>query len=82
MILFGSKRKMWTSSVYLTDSLGYLPGVFNFDAHSYIIITKLYIALAHLEYLLTICNILSIVPLILSILTDVKGLNKKWKKRA
>ena len=87
-VLFGPKRKpdpskyiIWNFSVHLTDYSYYLHGSFNFDSHSSIIIAKQHIALTHWEYILTVCNIFSIVSPILSILTDVKVSNKKRKQR-
>ena len=72
---------MWTDSVHLTESSYYLHGFFSFDSRSDIIIAKKFIVLAHWEYLLRFYNTLSIVPLILFTLTDVKVLTKKRKDR-
>ena len=78
-MLFGPKRKpgpskyiIWTDSVRLTDSSYYLHDPLNFDSYSEIIITK-----KHCGHILTVCNTFSIIPSILSTLTDVKGSNKK-----
>ena len=73
---YPSKCILWTDSVHLTDSSCYLHSPFNFYSHSDVIIAKQHIALKYWEYILTVCHIFSIVPPILSTLTDVKGSNK------
>ena len=86
-ILLGPKRKpdpdkyiLWTDSIHLTDTSCYLHGHFNFEPHSDIISTKQHVALTYWEYLLTICNKLSVVSPILSTLTKVKVARNKRKK--
>ena len=83
-MLFGLKRKpgpskytIWTDSVHLTDSSCYLHDQLNFDSYSEITITKKHIVLTQCGHILTVCNTFSIIPSILSTLTDVKGSNKK-----
>ena len=86
-ILLGPKRKpdpskyiLWTDSIHLTEISCYLHEPFNFESHSDIISSKQHVALTHWEYLLTICNKLSVVSPILSTLTQAKVARKKRKK--
>ena len=86
-ILFRQKRIpdpnkyiLWTDSIHLTDTSCYLHGPFNFEPYSDNIPAKKHVALTHWEYLLTICNKLSVVSPILSTLTQAKVARKKRKK--
>ena len=86
-ILLGPKHKpdpskyiLWTDYIHLTDTSCYLHEPFNFESHSDIISVKQHVALTHWEYLLTICNKLSVVSPILSTLTQAKVAHKKRKK--
>ena len=83
-MLFGPKRKsdpgkyiFWTDSVHLTDPSCYLLGPFNFDPHSDIFVAQQHVVLTHWEYLLIVCNALSIISTILSTLINVKVFTKK-----
>ena len=76
-ILLGPNQKpdlkkfiLWTDSIHLTDPSCFLHRPFNFDARSDVVKPKQYIALTYWKFLLTRCSILSIVPPILSTLTD------------
>ena len=87
-ILLGPKRKpdpdkyiLWTNSIHLTNTSCYLHGPFNFEPHSDIISAKQHVALTYWEYLLSICNKLSVVSPILSTFTKVKVARKKRKKQ-
>ena len=83
-VLFAPKHKLdpkihirWTDSIHLTESFRYLHGPFNVDSRLDVIIAKIFIALRHWEYTLTICDTFSIVPPILSTLTAVKASVKR-----
>ena len=61
---------LWTDSIHLTDPSCFLRRPFNFDTRSDVVKPKKYIALTQWEFLLTCCSMLSIVPPVLSTLTD------------
>ena len=63
----------WTDSIYLTTSLCYTRGPFNFDFRSDIIRPKQYINFKYWEFILTTCSTLGFVPPIVSTLTDNKS---------
>ena len=79
--VYPDKYILWSGSIYLTDTSCYLHGPFNFETHSDIISAKQHVALIHWEYPLTICNQLSVVPVIISTLTKMKVTRKKRKKQ-
>ena len=87
-LLFGPTRKpdlkkytLWTDSIHLTDPSCFLYGPFDFDDRSDVIKPKQYVVLTYWEFILTRCSTLSIVPPILSTLTDTThvALHKRKK---
>ena len=82
-MLFSPKRKpdltkylVWSNFIHLTDPSCFIYDPFNFESHSDIVFSKIYIVLCHWKFLLVPCNGLCIVLPIISSLTDTKP-NKK-----